>query len=92
MTDSRVEPGRPARETFRTGIRVAVVTAVAAACFLYWLDVVTLLFGLFALLVLLPVYLVVVASLLSVWLGFDRTAVEPQPVRRESGTENGEEL
>jgi uncharacterized membrane protein YdbT with pleckstrin-like domain len=92
MSDPWVSPGQSAEETFRTGIRAAVGGAVAVAGVLYWFDVISLVTAGFALLVLLPVYLIFVASLLSKWLGFDKGVMDLRPVVRTETTEESREL
>jgi len=49
----------------------------------FWLGHVGPFVLVFALLVLYPVYLVVAASLLSVWLGFDKDEKDLRPVYEE---------
>jgi uncharacterized membrane protein YdbT with pleckstrin-like domain len=92
MSDPWVTPGQSAEETFRTGIRAALVAAVTVAGLLYWFGTISLLTAGFALLVLLPAYLIFVASLLSKWLGFDKDAMDLRPVVRTETPEEGREL
>ncbi|WP_254537022.1 hypothetical protein [Halomarina litorea] len=69
-------PGPDADAAFRLGLAVATTGALAALALSVWAGSVTLLgatlFALFG----LPVLLVVVASVLSVWLGYDKRAVD----------------
>jgi len=75
-------PGPAARNAFRLGMLAAVVVGLASLAALYLRGVLTATTGLYVLIALFPVYLVVVASVLSVWLGYDKDATDLRPVRR----------
>lgn len=83
MASVKVEPGASARRAFRLGLVAATVLACAVLGLLYWLGVVSLVSAGSVLALLLPVYLVLVASVLGVWLGYDRDVSDLRPVRRE---------
>jgi hypothetical protein len=82
MAQPRKSPGPAADRAFATGIRVAAVGALAALGLLYWLGTVGPFLVGFALVVLFPVYLLVVASALSKWLGYDRDVSDLRRVSR----------
>lgn len=77
------DPGPDARRAFATGVRTAALVALAAVALAYWTGAVTPLAAGFALVVLGPVYLLVVASALSKWLGYAPDATDLRPVYRE---------
>lgn len=82
MAEPRVSPGRAAEQAFRTGVRAAAVAGLAAIGGLVWFEAITLTGGLFALIVLFPTYLLVVASALSKWLGLGKDASNLRRVTR----------
>lgn len=67
-------PGPAAAHAFRLGLRAGAIVGFSAIVALYYFGVIELLFAGYALLVLFPVYLVFVAAVLSVWLGYDKDA------------------
>jgi hypothetical protein len=87
MTSVRVVPGAAADAAFRLGIVVAAVAWLGALALLYWTGAVTPLAAGVVLLCLSPVYLVVVAAVLSVWLGYDKDATALRPVTSELGSD-----
>jgi hypothetical protein len=60
----------------------AVVGGLAVLAALYVHGALTATTGLYVLLALFPVYLVIVASILSVWLGYGKDATDLRPVYR----------
>jgi hypothetical protein len=86
VTPLKIAPGPSARSAFRLGILTAAVAALALLGALYWFGQLTLVLVGFHLLVVFPVYLVLAASLLSVWLGYDKDASDLRPVYREKRT------
>lgn len=88
MGTSRKSPGPAARHAFRIGVRVAAIGGLAVIGALYWLDVLTLLLVGFTLVVIFPVYMLVVASVLSKWLGFDKDMSDLRPVSRDESAES----
>lgn len=89
MAPQRKSPGPAADRAFTTGILVAAVAAFAALGFLYWAGMLAPFLVVFALVVLFPVYLLVVASVLSKWLGYDRDVSDLRRVRRDEGSQSG---
>lgn len=82
------DPGPAARRAFTYGIRVAAIGALGGIGLLYWVDYVSLAFAGFLLVVLFPVYLLVVASALSRWLGFGKDVRDLRPVRRDESDQS----
>jgi hypothetical protein len=78
----KVRPGPAASSAFRLGTIAAAIVALAAVGFLYWGGLLSLPLVGFALLVVFPVYLVLAASALSVWLGYGKDATDLRPVYR----------
>jgi hypothetical protein len=87
MTSVRVVPGGAADAAFRLGVVAAVMAWLGALALLYWAGAVTPLAAGVVLLCLSPVYLIVVAVVLSVWLGYDKDATALRPVTREQGSD-----
>lgn len=83
MPAANVTPGPDAHGAFRLGILSAVVIGLAALAFAYWFEVLAPVQIGYTLFVVFPVYLVFVASALSVWLGFGTDASDLRPVYRE---------
>ncbi|MDY6819531.1 MAG: hypothetical protein SVG88_12800 [Halobacteriales archaeon] len=83
MPSIRISPGPSAHHAFRLGMIAAAIGAVAGIGFLYWFGAFDLFVAGGLLLILFPVYLLIVASFLSVWLGFGKDATDLRPVYRE---------
>jgi len=75
-------PGPAARSAFRLGMVAAVVGGLSVLAALYLHGALTATTGLYVLLALFPIYLVIAASVLSVWLGYDKDATDLRPVYR----------
>lgn len=75
-------PGPAARSAFRLGVLTAIVVGLAALGALYLQDVLTVMTALYSLIALFPVYLILVAAALSVWLGYSKDATDLRPVYR----------
>ena len=88
MEASRKSPGPAADHAFRTGVRAAAAGALAGLVLLYWFEVLSPFLVGVALVVLFPVYMLVVASVLSVWLGYDRSAADLRRVRRTDASQS----
>jgi hypothetical protein len=86
MQKSKLPPGPSAHGAFRFGMQAAAVAALAVIGALYWFGVLVPVLAGFTLLLLFPIYLVLVASALSVWLGYDKDASDLRPVYREKKT------
>ena len=83
MNIASKKPGPAAAHAFRLGLRAGAVFGIALIAALYWLGVIELLFAGYVLLLLFPVYLVFVAAVLSVWLGYSKDATALRPVYRQ---------
>lgn len=82
MTTVNRAPGPAARSAFRLGMIAAIVVGLAVLGALYLHGVLTVTTALYVLVALFPVYLVIAASVLSVWLGYDKDATDLRPVYR----------
>lgn len=76
-------PGPVARDAFRLGMVTAATVGLVAVGALYWAGTLTPPLLGFTLVLCYPVYLVLAASVLSVWLGYDKDATDLRPVYRE---------
>ena len=83
MTTQAKSPGPAAQRAFRTGVWAAAVLALAVVGWLYWTGAVAGYVSVFAVVVLFPVYMLLVASALSKWLGYGKTPADLRRVRRE---------
>jgi len=61
----------------------AAIVGLAAVGLLYQAGMLTLLTTGYTLLIVFPVYLVFAASVLSVWLGYDKDATDLRPVYKD---------
>jgi len=82
MRSFRISPGPVAAHAFSLGLKTGGVLGLVAIGSLYWFDQISLVLAGYALLVLFPVYLVIVAAGLSVWLGYDKGPAALRPVYR----------
>lgn len=87
MSSVSVAPGPAAARAFRLGVICAAALWVGAVGVAVWIGVVSPLAAGVALAVLFPAYLVVVAAVLSVWLGYDKDAAA---LRRVTVEQDGE--
>ena len=76
MSAIRHSPGPAAAEAFTLGIATAAVAALAAVAFLVWAGLLTVTGAVAALVLGVPLFLLVVSCLLSVWLGYNKDAVD----------------
>jgi uncharacterized protein (DUF58 family) len=86
MDTIHLSPGPAAAQAFRLGIIASATGGLAGIATLYWLDVITPVFAGYALVLLFPVYLVFTATVLSVWLGYNKDATALRPVYRQKGS------
>ena len=86
MSDLKIRPGANAQSAFRLGVLAAAVAALAVVASLYTAGVLSVVGVAYTLLLLFPVYLVVVASALSVWLGYGKDATFLRPVYKRRDT------
>lgn len=84
MENTVVSPGPLAAQAFRLGIGASIVIGLAAIGGLYLTGTINLVLAAYSLVFLFPVYLVLVAVILSVWLGYDKDATNLRPVHREN--------
>lgn len=82
MGTVRTKPGPAAEQAFRLGMRAGVVAGLIVVGVLYWIGALTPATAAYTLLFLFPIYAVVLASVLSVWLGYDKDATALRPVYR----------
>jgi len=80
MSNPWVSPGQAAHEAFAIGVRVAALGALCAIGFLYWAGAITSPPAIVTLLLSLPVYFILVAVLLSKWLGLAPDVTDLKPV------------
>ena len=79
----KMSPGPAADSAFRTGMLTAVLVGLSAIGGLYWIGMFSPAIAGYALVLVFPLYLVVAASVLSVWLGYGADATDLRPVYRE---------
>jgi len=77
-------PGPAAAHAFKLGLRAGAIIGLATIVALYYFGVIELVLAGYALLLLFPVYLVFVAAVLSVWLGYDKDATALRPVYKKN--------
>lgn len=83
MDTSVTSPGPVAAHAFSLGLKAGGLLGLVTIGGLYWFGVIDLLFAGYALVCLFPVYLVILAAGLSVWLGYDKDATALRPVYRK---------
>lgn len=76
----RMAPGPAAAYAFRLGIAASALVGLVAVGLLHWYGPLTQVTAGYVLVVLFPVYLVLVATALSVWLGYDKDKTALRPV------------
>jgi len=76
-------PGPAADRAYRTGIWTAAVGALAVVFALYWTGALAGYVSVFVVVVLFPVYMLLVASALSAWLGYGKGPADLRRVQRE---------
>ena len=90
MTDASPSPGPIAKRTFSRGLRAAVLGGVACVGLLYWSGVLSIssVVHAAATLALFPVYVLAVAVLLGVWLGYDTNRADLERVTVDPESDN----
>lgn len=83
MTENRISPGPAASSAFQYGMIAGAVLGLTSVGFLYRSGQLTPAVVGYVLLALFPTYLVIVATLLSKWLGYDRDGTSLRPVYRD---------
>jgi len=86
MTEIRTTPGPAAAYAFRLGIVTSAVVGLATIGLLYWVGLITSVLAGYALVLLFPVYLVIAATLLSSWLGYNKGPSSLHPVYRQKNS------
>lgn len=82
MKTAKKKPGPNAQVAFRLGVVAASVLMLAVIAYLYSVGALAAAHAGYVLVVLFPVYLVFVAVVLSVWLGYNKDASDLRPVYR----------
>lgn len=82
MTANNISPGPVAADAFRLGMILGAVVGLTGIGLLYWVGTLTPILLGYVLLAIFPIYLVVVAAVLSRWLGYDKDATALRPVYR----------
>lgn len=82
MDEIRRRPGQAAAQAFRLGMWIGAVVGLAGLGLLYWAGALTPVVAGYSLVLLFPVYLVLVAAVLSRWLGYQQDATSLRPVYR----------
>ncbi|WP_217642718.1 hypothetical protein [Halogeometricum limi] len=77
-----MSPGPAAAYAFRLGITAGAIVGLALLGLLYWLGQLAVFQLAYVLLIIFPLYLVLVAVALSVWLGYDKDTTSLRPVYR----------
>ena len=85
MAQAGRSPGPIAERTFERGFKIAILGGLAGVGLLYWTGILSATNGVHisVTLVLFPVYLVFVAMVLGVWLGFATDERDLQRVTEE---------
>lgn len=82
MRAIRTSPGPAAAYAFRLGIAAGSAVGLAVLGLLYWYELLTTFVLGYVLVIVFPLYLVLVAVALSVWLGYDKDSTALRPVYR----------
>lgn len=90
MADASPSPGPIAERTFTRGLRVAVFGGAVCVGLLYWSGALSVTSAVHAAatLALFPVYVLAVAVLLGVWLGYDTSRADLKRVTVDPGSED----
>jgi len=85
MSEKKISPGPIAERTFEVGLKIAAGAGVAAAAVCFLVGPLSVFDGFHvALTVLLyPVYVLTIATLLGIWLGYDTDARNLERVTEE---------
>jgi hypothetical protein len=87
MSKTPVSPGPVAADAFRLGMVLGAVVGLAGIGLLYWVGTLAPILIVYVLLAIFPVYLVLVAVALSLWLGYDKDVTALRPVYRPKDRE-----
>ncbi len=91
MATPKKSPGPAARRAFRTGVWTAAAGGLAVVGGLYWIGALASYAAVFVVVVLFPVYMLVVASALSKWLGLGKGPADLRRVTREVNGDTSDE-
>ena len=80
MHEERLPPGPDAARAYRFGMLTGGILGLVVVAALYWVGSLTPLTLGYVMVALFPVYLIAVAVVLSVWLGYDKDATSLRPV------------
>jgi len=69
-------PGEAAEQAFTLGLIAAMVLGIVAVVFLLWVRILTVMTAVLASVIGLPILLIIASCLLSVWLGYNRSALD----------------
>ena len=83
MTENRISPGPASSSAFQYGMIAGVVLGLVGVGLLYRSGHLAPAVVGYVLLALFPTYLVLVATVLSKWLGYDRDGASLRPVYRD---------
>jgi hypothetical protein len=85
MSEKKITPGPIAERTFELGLKIGAAGGIAAAATLFLVGPASISNGIHVVLTLLlyPVYLLTVATLLGIWLGYDTDARNLERVTEE---------
>ena len=83
MTETQISPGPAASSAFQYGMIAGAVLGLMSVGLLYRSGHFSSAVIGYVLLALFPTYLVLVAALLSKWLGYDRDGTSLRPVYRD---------
>lgn len=92
MTQAVTSPGPIADRTFEKGFQIATLGGLAGLGILYWKGPLSIFSGIHVTITLslFPVYLVFVAVLLGVWLGYDADETDLRPATEDFESEPSE--
>ena len=80
MSTLKGSPGPVAQSAFKTGMVAATLLGVAAIGSLYWAGVLNLVLAAYLSVLVFPLYLVLAASAINVWLGYGKDVTDLRPV------------
>ncbi len=80
MSDEHPPPGPDAARAYRLGMVTGAVVGLAVVGVLFWTGALTPLTLCYVMVALFPVYMIAVAAVLSVWLGYSKDATALRPV------------
>lgn len=87
MKTATPAPGPAADSAFRLGVLASAILGLAVIWLLTWVGAARDIQLAYLLLVVFPMYLLVVAAVLSAWLGFGKDATSLRPVHRPKDSE-----